>query len=175
MESDEMPLPGCRVADPTCRDEHISAYREAELRYPPVLSDFDLALQDAVRPLGERMREMILYVEQTEPWAEIGVPQFFDANMSAKFLLSSGKSVFSPRCPTLAASSKIWARVQVDARTRKWALLPGQLLMKLVGYPGKLPEAGNSSLMTSFAGNAFSGFTIGPFWMALMPALAIQR
>lgn len=161
----------CRIADPACRDEHIEAYRQAELPYPPNLSEFPEGLREAVRPLTQRMKELVLFVEQTEPWLDESTPQFFDANQSAKFLLSAN-SIFSDRCPTLASSSKIWARVQIDSQTRKWALLPGRVLMSLVGYPGRLHDADNSNLMASFAGNAFSAFTIGPLWIALMSAMA---
>ena len=43
-----------------------------------------------------------------------------------------------------------------------WALVPGRVLMQVVGFAdANLPSCRDEALMKSFAGNAFSGFTVG--------------
>ena len=108
---------------------------------------------------------MIHFANETEPWPdELGTPQFFDANRSVKFLVGGESKIFQDICCTIVASSKIFMRVKVPCsdghgyRT-KYCLLPGRILMGLMGWPAcvDLVDVDNSELMTSFAGNAFSG------------------
>jgi hypothetical protein len=123
----------------------------------------------AMSPLEERCREVIAFAEQTEPWSETqGTPHFFDCNLSMQYLLGKGgKRIFSERCPTIAASTKLWMRVISKSGVKKWALLPGAKLMQLAGFPIEPHSSCDHKLMTSFAGNAFSGFSIGPVLMGL--------
>lgn len=155
---------GCRKEDPAFRDEHIKIFRESRLSYPPTWETVDAALLRALRPLEIRAREAVMYAEQTEPWAEVGKPQFFDCNMSLGFLVGSkgDRRVFSETVPTIATSSKVWSRVQLRCGEKKWCLLNGAALMRLVGWPGEIPDGHDHRLMTGFAGNAFSAFSVGP-------------
>ena len=89
-----------------------------------------------------------------------------DCNLSMQYLIGNGdKTILHTHCPTIAGSTKVWARVRLSESEKKWCLLPGWVLMRLVGYPGGLALSDDSRLMSSFAGNAFSAFTIGPVLM----------
>jgi site-specific DNA-cytosine methylase len=165
---------GSRTADPAFRDEHIAVFREAKLEYPPDFSKFDPALVKGIKPLEQRGREAVAYAESVEPWPEQMIVQFFDANMSIQYLVgaSGDRDIWSDRCPTFASSSKIMARVELTDGERIWVLLPGFLLMRLVGWPTDLPDCENNKLMTSFAGNAFSAFSIGPILIGTLSVLS---
>ena len=158
---------GCRVADPDWGDKHLEAFREAQLAYPPNFEDFPDAFSRAVLPLEGREREVAAYAELTLPWPDkLGVVQFFDINQSLQWLVgNSGSNFFSEHCQTIAGSSRIWAGVQLSEAEKRWALLPGSVLMKMTGYPGTPHQSTNSSLMSSLAGNAFNAFSLGPILM----------
>ena len=169
---------GCRVADPDWGDKHIEAFREAELPYPPKLSSLPSALQHALLPLEDRAREVVIFAEKTEPWPKtFRTPQFMDCNLSMQYLQGStgNREFFSETCPTLSGNCKIWVRVQLSESERKWAFLPGWMLMRLIGYPGLPHDFENDKLMTSFAGNAFSGFSIGPVLMGFCSTIWNNR
>eukprot|EP00959_Pyramimonas_sp_CCMP1952_P123551 2582998-Pyramimonas_sp.AAC.1 len=67
--------------------------------------------------------------------------------------------MWSETCPAIAASSKIMMRVHSSEFGKMWCILPGFVLMQFMGFPQDvlLVEKENSKLMSSFAGNAFSG------------------
>ena len=161
---------GCRINDPLFRNEHIDAFREAELEYPPKLSALPEELQAAMIPLEERVREVVVYAELTEPWpSKMKSPQFFDANLSMRYLLGGNghRTIFGEKCPTISGGSRIWMRVQVSEAEKVWCLLPGYFLMRLIGFPGHPTDSANNRLMASFAGNAFSAFSATPVLMGL--------
>ena len=124
------------------------------MTYPPVNSQLPELMVQAMLPLEARAREVVIYAEETEPWPkQYGTVQFMDCNLSMQFLSGSAdRNIFTEHCPTIAASSNIWVRVQVSESLKKWALLPGWMLMRLIGYPGEPEDMEDSKLMSSFAG-----------------------
>ena len=89
--------------------------------YPPYYSNMPVVMVRAMSPLEIRAREVVAYAEETEPWPEeFGTPQFMDCNLSMQYLIGNGdKAIFQIRCPTIAASTKIWARVQLSESEKK--------------------------------------------------------
>ncbi|CAK0906276.1 unnamed protein product, partial [Prorocentrum cordatum] len=181
------------MKDPKFRDEHLEVYiaHEPRLDYPPnYLSIGGEPFQLACNQLEERARELVAYCELTEPWPTDAEIEFMDTNLSLRYLRgpSGARRAWSTSCPCLAASSKIFVRAMVGGE-KFWALLPGVFLMRIIGYPvssegGEVPSDNEADemwswedkkLMTSLAGNAFSGFCVGPLLIGFLSAMYNSR
>ena len=92
------------------------------------------------------------------------MPQYFDTTMSLGHLIGANgaSAVWRNTCPTITGQTKMFVRVQLSPGVYKYAVLTGSMLMRLVGWAGELMAEGDNDLMTSFAGNAFSAFSVGP-------------
>ena len=171
------------MQDPSYKTEHCEIFREMKLSWPPCYADFghiDFA------GMSERVAEATIMVDKLFP-APAGavVLQFYDANPSLKRLLvadSEGKlkDVWRSHPMTLTGQSQLIFRykhpkVGKDICIRRVNIAE---MFALIGwlFDSWGPETHcllelDMSLASSFAGNAFSAYQIGPTLMALLPSV----
>ena len=147
-------------------------FREERLDYPPDLeaSHVEDELKFAFSCLDQRMSELLYFAEMTETWNdEPGHAQYFDANLSAKYLCKVDSSkIWSDVFPTITGGSIIVMRVRLGRK--RWVVLPGYVLLHLAGWPVQFSEERmmDNKLNTSLAGNCFSAYHFGPVFMSMM-------
>jgi hypothetical protein len=116
--------------------------------------------------------QVVYFGEVTEPYPkEIGTAQFMDAHQSFNFAVGAA-GAWQHNVPTVAASTELVARLRISSDKRAWCRIPGKALMALQGWPmDVLHDSDNDRLMTSFAGNAFSAFSVGSMLLGLVVGL----
>ncbi len=63
--------------------------------------------------------------------------------------------------------------MELPSGERVWGYVPGSALMSVVGWPhGTVAQPENDKLLYSFAGNAFSAFSIGSVYLGMFVAMA---
>eukprot|EP00959_Pyramimonas_sp_CCMP1952_P065968 1377284-Pyramimonas_sp.AAC.1 len=139
------------------------------------MASFDPDFKAACEPLDERATEVLAFAEQVEPWEDDGRMQFTDANLSLRYLAGPNldRPIYTTTCPVIAASSKIFVRGIRDGK-KYWALLPGSMVMRLIGYPTFTSDSlgeFESKTLSSLGGNAFSGYHIVPVLMGAVSVL----
>ena len=164
------PAPKRSQEDPKFKDEHLLAFRNHGLAWPPKLPPH---LHDVCRGLPQRQKEVIYFLDAT---TEVGPdPNFADINLSLGYIMRSidtiGKDFFQTRFPNLTGHSTIYMRWRREGLPPGHKILSGMELMQVIGwdssmYQSGVPE-GSGKLLTSLAGNAFSGFSIGIVALAL--------
>lgn len=155
--------------DMTYVDEHLDLYRSHGMSYPPTFDDCPVAFKDALRPLSDRCRELVYFAENSIAYPEHDdTPQFMDVNCSARFL--AGRGFWSSGgMPCITGSSKMFARVRRHNGRRDWCLVPGHMLLHIVGIESVEPC--DDSLLTSLAVNAFSAYSIGTTFIGVFACL----
>jgi hypothetical protein len=161
----------CNRADPHFRDEFMDAYRDHQIQYPPDYTKLEEGFRKAMLPLQQRAKEMVFFAEFTEELNDEGAPEFLDVAKSFKFV---GNTLYSQRLPTLAANTTLFARMRDPSGSRVWCCLPAAANMALTGWPLALVSGGDETLLRSFAGNAFSAFSIGSILMGVVATMDID-
>ena len=170
------------------KDEHIEAYDEAKLTWPPLRGKWNGSLDH----LGQRAYELTVYCDARWPYVPRPTGthwEYIDANFSMKRLVGpSPTSPWSDAMPTMTGLGQYIARrgvplAEVGSQNHSIAgnmelaiemrHLDGIELMQIVGFDlsymqGRLPE---SEVATSMAGNAFSAFGIGPLMLGVFRSL----
>lgn len=181
----------CSKGEPVFRDEHCELFKHAGLEWPPALTA--TAQQDLhynLTGLGERALEVVYFLDKHFPPKIVGTDkpelEFLDVNNSLGRLLkwqssSSFKefmelqSPWAPSPRTITGQSKIVMRsAQVGVPTSV-RCLEGWEVMSLIGWsPSMWKEGGpfvQPEVMCNMAGNAFSGFAVGPVLVAALSLL----
>ena len=91
-------------------------------------------------------------------------PQFVDINLSDDYhLKTESNAMWRPVVPTMATSSRIFARVELEDGFKLWAMLPGWFCLMAVGHSlSEIPDKKNCKVLRRMSGNAFSIGSIGP-------------
>jgi hypothetical protein len=119
--------------------------------------------------------QVVYFFEVTEPYpSQTGVPQFIDAHMSIGY--SRSGSAWSESVPTVSATTELFARIRVDATRTAWCRVPSVAMMALVGWPPELLKAQppDEKLLQSFAGNAFSAFSVGVLQLGILSCMDLD-
>lgn len=178
----------CTKAEPGFRDEHCELFKHAGLEWPPSLTELALNnLRYKLGGLGERCMEVVYFMDQHFPphGPLLQTPQleFMDVNSSLARLLNwqpgSGEEKFaelrypwcgSPR--TITGQSKIVMRTAQAGVPSSVRLLEGWEVMALIGWSPNMWKKGGPfvqpEVMCNMAGNAFSGFAVGPVLVATL-------
>ena len=159
-------------------EEHLHAYREAKLAWPPDEAQHADICFDG---MTARQREEAIYLKLKFPWTEDKTaPEFCDINCSLSRLIhdeANPRNPWSTMVPTLISTCSILMRWKPPGSPTRLRLLTGTELMRLIGWGDNWWAAdscrsmkNDNTLLTSLAGNAFSAFGIGPI---VMMALSI--
>lgn len=165
------------------KDEHCEVFTSLGMSWPPPWDQMDKVFVEACHDgsLTERQTELVALCEMLFP-AQIEEPlQFFDCNMSVKFLIGNKGNPWKSTTGCLTGSGQYWARRLKDDGTWQYRLLLGVEVMQLIGWdvsmytsrPAATKDANN--LLRSFAGNAFSGFAAAAASLALIAAEAAPK
>ena len=178
------------------KEDHMRLYDGAGLEWPPAKGKFDGMLDHT----DQRAYEVLVYAGTMWPYApeKPGVfhREYVDFNQSITRLAGAtgDHEPWVKRIPTLTGSGMYamrWAEPvesatnhqdpdpfaivvdigkQFEVYTRQ---LDGLELMQLVGWPmdSYIDDFPSHELASKLAGNAFSGFAIGPCMMAVMAVL----
>jgi site-specific DNA-cytosine methylase len=154
---------------------------KADLIWPPTKKDWKSlpkSMRDGIEISGqrisERQKEVLYYLEKTEPYASHGNPQWVNILLSMEFLIGQDgtREAYSDEIPTLTTKAQIWMRQCEgdDPEDVFHRLLSGENMMELIGwdrcfYNGS-SDRFSQKLLTHLAGNAFSAFGIGPILLA---------
>ena len=180
---------------PRYLDDHCDIFRTSLIEWPIDISKMSEEFQAAMVSLNDRQREIVVFCELKWPYAaalenivaaEQGTepkPEFLDVNMSLQYLLkgTSDRTAWRPTTGCLTGSGKYWMRRANPQKpsTMDYRLLHGVELMALAGWSRELFHKDvnllcgkTHSLLSSFAGNAFSGFALLPVCFAVFTARA---
>ena len=146
--------------------QHLEAYQQAGLSWPPNLAEMGPELNNNVLHLPVRMQQLVYYFIMDKSYSkEAGEEHFCDINYSMKWYNTTTNEL-----PCIVCSSKIFSW------KRKRELWGGELLavqgidhseQRISG--GKSEKDFSSKDLTTLAGNAFSAFAVSP---ALICAIA---
>jgi site-specific DNA-cytosine methylase len=172
---------------PKWQDFHMAMFLKGGLSWPPTSADWKslpqnmtAAMESAGKRISERQKEILYYLEKTEPYACHGNPQWVNILHSMEFLVGqeATREAYSEEIPTLTTKAQIWMR-QCDGDGHEECfhrLLSGENMMELIGwdrsYYNGSSDRFSQKLLTHLAGNAFSAFGIGPVLLATFVNLA---
>ena len=160
------------------RDEHLQYFDHNDMAYPPVFSELrEWICDDLAQVLlsqTPRKAELTYFASRTEPFPDtLGTPQFFDSNMSLRYLVTdpdSSSSIFQNHVPCLTTHSEIVMRVKHTNGDESWRVLHGADLLRLIGY-GPPQKEYSMELLSRLSGNAFSGFSVAVVLLASVASL----
>ena len=163
-----------RTENSSFSDEHCKDFRDFGQEWPIDKRTVEPRLACAVRGTTDRMAELIIFCNRQWPFRNDNPmlePQFLDANLSIGFTLAPrAAGVTNPWKTVLGCitgGSKVFMRKcrDHDPESMEYMFLTGVELMQLVGWHRALfcnevdlLSMETQGLLTSFAGNAFSGF-----------------
>ena len=160
-------------------EEHNEFFRAIDVKWPPSLVAYPHVCTTG---MFERHVEVAIFLDCCYPRdPTIEGPEFIDANHSLGRIMGRSahdctkedfkKSVWTSQVPTITSMSSILMRwIPPDAKPDVMLrLLTGVELMSVIGWsqvmwaPNTSAEMlADNSTLTSLAGNAFSGYSIGP-------------
>ena len=169
------------------KGDHLAAYRNHAISWPPDWSLATEGLRDMCRGLSHRQAEVVFFLDRTSKTTK--KHGFADINMSLGFIMGSltktDGDYLKDHVPTLTGNCIIYMRFSSDGEVAH-KLLKGVELMQLMGWDRRMyrqcpalhaPAQGKA--LSSLAGNAFSAFSIGAVTLAMrvvgqIPALLLS-
>jgi site-specific DNA-cytosine methylase len=189
LQDDEAFNPDGRAAkimkvDSAYKEEHFVLFRSCGLEWPPLPSAIVNGFKIRLHGLISRQTEVLLFCHQRFPPADDDTPrmEFIDVNKSLGMLVNYKpddpaaqlKSPWSDSPKTLVGSCSLIVRINTKdgtpSNSRVVRPIEGWEYMSMIGWSVSDWRAGGSmpprSVLSNMSGNAFSGFAIGPLFVA---------
>ena len=152
--------------DPNFKTEHLEYFRAANIPWP--VKELPSKIEDL--HLTQRQSEVLLYCDTVAKPVEPGI-EFVDVGCSLGRLCGENRQrrIWQRCCPTLTTHTKLVLRMTAGDMAHQFRVLHGLECMQLIGWDRSMykssPPLGELAL--DLAGNAFSGFSLGPVLLAV--------